>query len=263
MPRAGNPQALSRFTYTLNNPINLADPSGHIPAVWNAPCIDGLFCGRNYGASISRANLNPKAIENTKSASQAEKRQGTTSPIKKASSERENSVGAPFTCTTIVINQCNFLMYPDGDTSPNGTPNKELARALGNLGAVADLIEFALAFSVFASPPSHGAAAAMAVIDGIITTGSCIAAGECYFGSPGGNLPNVLVVNQDVVVTAAEIGAGLIPGVDILTSLASVPYDSLRAEGVLPNYISVGYSPAGPYGIPQSLLGTFYFFLYP
>ncbi len=31
VPGAGNPQAWNRYAYTLNNPVNLIDPSGHAP----------------------------------------------------------------------------------------------------------------------------------------------------------------------------------------------------------------------------------------
>lgn len=39
VPRPSNPQALNRYAYTFNNPLNLADPSGHEPIHHsNYPC---------------------------------------------------------------------------------------------------------------------------------------------------------------------------------------------------------------------------------
>jgi hypothetical protein len=34
VPGAGNPQALNRYAYALNNPLKLVDPSGHDPKDW-------------------------------------------------------------------------------------------------------------------------------------------------------------------------------------------------------------------------------------
>ncbi len=34
MPQPGNPQALNRYSYALNNPVKYNDPSGHIPIDW-------------------------------------------------------------------------------------------------------------------------------------------------------------------------------------------------------------------------------------
>ena len=32
VPSAGNPQALNRYSYMLNNPLKYVDPSGHAPS---------------------------------------------------------------------------------------------------------------------------------------------------------------------------------------------------------------------------------------
>jgi hypothetical protein len=40
VPEPGNPQALNRYAYTLNNPVLFTDPSGH--------CIPGLNCPNDY-----------------------------------------------------------------------------------------------------------------------------------------------------------------------------------------------------------------------
>ncbi|MEM4414290.1 MAG: RHS repeat-associated core domain-containing protein, partial [Candidatus Caldarchaeum sp.] len=36
VPEPGNPQALNRYSYSLNNPVRFVDPSGHDPldATW-------------------------------------------------------------------------------------------------------------------------------------------------------------------------------------------------------------------------------------
>ena len=42
-------QALNRYSYVLNNPLKLVDPTGHLP--W-APCIEGIICSPNTKPSF-------------------------------------------------------------------------------------------------------------------------------------------------------------------------------------------------------------------
>jgi RHS repeat-associated protein len=37
VPQPGNPQALNRYSYTVNNPVKFVDPSGHIPCYGDGP----------------------------------------------------------------------------------------------------------------------------------------------------------------------------------------------------------------------------------
>lgn len=46
MPGYGNPQALNRYSYTLNNPLRYTDPTGHMVA-----CEDGDICEHDYPSS--------------------------------------------------------------------------------------------------------------------------------------------------------------------------------------------------------------------
>ncbi len=51
IPDPANPQALNRYTYTLNNPLKYSDPSGHTP--WDV--IDAIF----FGISTYQFAVNP------------------------------------------------------------------------------------------------------------------------------------------------------------------------------------------------------------
>ncbi len=49
VPGAGNPQALNRYAYTLNNPLKYTDPSGHCP--WCGDFVEGFFYQMGYNAN--------------------------------------------------------------------------------------------------------------------------------------------------------------------------------------------------------------------
>jgi len=50
VPSTSNPQALNRYTYVLNSPINMVDPTGHIYTTY---CIDSELCGTQSTEEIS------------------------------------------------------------------------------------------------------------------------------------------------------------------------------------------------------------------
>ena len=54
VPSPGNPQALNRYSYSNNNPINYVDPSGHRPA---GACEEGESCGNERRTAADTRNL--------------------------------------------------------------------------------------------------------------------------------------------------------------------------------------------------------------
>ena len=98
--------------------------------------------------------------------------------------------------------------------------------------------------------------------DVLLTGGSCYQYGQCYYGQPDPSLPDMLVVNQDVIITGADLispvagglvagaptgGAGYYPGsvlTDTVTTGASF-YDLGRLTGKIPNAVSAGWTIKG------------------
>jgi RHS repeat-associated protein len=53
----GGPQGLNRYSYVFSNPINLVDPSGHVPQ--GGHCADGVACDYGVGGSVVGGGFNP------------------------------------------------------------------------------------------------------------------------------------------------------------------------------------------------------------
>ena len=65
MPEPGNPQALNRYAYAHNSPLNFIDPSGHQlrpPASCGAICYTGTFGPYNLESVAFHPNLQPLTV---------------------------------------------------------------------------------------------------------------------------------------------------------------------------------------------------------
>jgi hypothetical protein len=141
--------------------------------------------------------------------------------------------------------------YP---SNPGANPDDESeGQLLTLLGQNADLIELGSDFLINPLVPVVAGFADLG-----ITGFACIKFHQCYYGQPHPDLPNMLVINQDVIVTTgdafAPVGAALIGalptgglgavqasiGTDIVTSGGSYLYDIGRLTGNIPNIVSVG-----------------------
>jgi hypothetical protein len=112
--------------------------------------------------------------------------------------------------------------------------------ASGALGVLADEIEFLLLLFPF---DLSGGEFVVAGADAALTGASCIANGECYFGKPHPDLPEMLVVNQDVLVNAGDFAVSWTVVLDIITTSVSFIYDTIDIGGGVPNMVSIGVAP--------------------
>lgn len=111
----------------------------------------------------------------------------------------------------------------------------------------------------------------MSLGDLAVTGRSCYLYGESYFGKPDPSLPNMLVVNQDMIITGTDFGAPIAGGLvasapsggagfaagsvptDMVTTGISFFYDIGRITGKIPNFVSAGWT----------LKGDLYILIYP
>jgi len=101
-------------------------------------------------------------------------------------------------------------------------------------------------------------------LDLVAAFGYCTGAGECYYGQPSATLPEMLVLNQDILVASGDIITPIVSGLgfstfttpvggtvaykvtDFITTSLSALYDVGRLHG-LPSYINIGFTAGGTY----------------
>jgi RHS repeat-associated protein len=226
------PQTLNRYSYALNNPLRYTDPSGH--------CVDAhsgevLMDQYPFGTSgICPDTETPPVPENE--------------PV-------VHSVTPGF----------QVIIMPEGYEP---TPiNQDLSRALGYVNALVDVGETTMAVAVLlGAAPARGAQLSVSIADVIVAGAASYFAGETGPVTLHESLPEMLIFGQDVLFTSVEMAAippiqfglmcygmanGLIPGamtgfvvgqgLDIGTSLFSAAYDIGRAEGIVPQWVSLGF----------------------
>lgn len=149
-------------------------------------------------------------------------------------------------------------------TSPQQV--ETISASMQSLGAAIDLAEI-----LFIWHP--GVSRVAGVVDLIPAALSCYFGGECYMGQPHEDLPEMLVLNQDVLITL--IDGLMIPGpsgkismpyngtkyvineYDYLATTVSMVSDFMDIPGLVPNKISLGFNYSEENGV------GIYFLYYP
>lgn len=83
-----------------------------------------------------------------------------------------------------------------------------------------------------------------------VTLAGCIGVGDCYYDQPHPDLPNMVVIGQDVLVTSVDVGLPIIMlgttgpvgqiATDGITTSFSLMYDGFRIWGGTPTHINIG-----------------------
>ena len=243
MPGYANPQHLNRYSYVLNNPIKLTDPSGHICVGESVECLndDGSpgagFTGGSGNGTSNKPNTN----------------KGCGGPGQK-SCLGKSKPGRP------ILHEFGGVivafMPPGSNPSvPRSNWALRLGTSLGIAGFAFDIGEMIGIFN-----PDIGGEDVTALGDIGVTYVASLLSGQSYFfEQPHSDLPAMVSVNQDVLVTTGDaaialggkgIGAlvGGLPGygvglgIDVATTGTSLVYDYNRVFGSTPNYISAGVS---------------------
>ncbi|HEY9824445.1 MAG TPA: hypothetical protein V6D19_03295 [Stenomitos sp.] len=178
-----------------------------------------------------------------------------------AGNESDTNIGDGDEMGPTVIRVSNhtlvLVIMPEGSKSTLQRPNWaiRLGNGFGIAGFLFDIGEMATIFDVL---PGDEDAAALADV-GITYLSSAFGGDSYIFERSDPSLPYMVTVNQDVIFTAGDAGgAGLVKivggattgpigylvgeGTDVLTTGASIVYDSSRVFGNLNNYVSVGIS---------------------
>jgi hypothetical protein len=220
-----------------NNPINFNDPTGHLPAgecgFWGEEC--------GWGEDYPSDYFEPQDDDDNEIMDDSDDAQLFDFPL--AIDLRHNY--------SIIIMPIEYPPSPNNLTAEQ----LELAQFQTEWGITLDMAELiAILVQLDSVVFDYGLSGA----DVIVTFFSCVNMGECYYGQPHPDLPEMLVVNQDVLLTTSDLviplaagliaavptgGVGFIPGsqiVDAYTTTASMIYDTTRWTGDTPNYISFG-----------------------
>jgi hypothetical protein len=234
VPGAGNPQALNRYAFVLNNPLKYIDPTGH------------GYCDSPYALPEDCA--------------EADKKVGTPPQPPKPPSPFDlirDAVSDPNRIETVMVEVAGipvYVMPPDvNQLVPRSQGLQKIGTAFGIAGFLFDVGEM---IGIFV--PEIGGEDAAAVGDLLVTSISCVASGQCYVGeSPHPDLPPMIGVSQDILITAGDLGlasvakaggaaiggppgyvAGL--GADVITTAISGLHDFSRVFGGVPNRLTVG-----------------------
>ncbi len=216
----------------LNNPLRYIDPSGHDPVCGNS----------NSDPECESPSDDPVVINNP-------------GPLDPGLPQGEPEDEDPEIIYQTTNNGLTVILMPEG-YPPNPGAN-EYDDNWGRIWAIVGLaIEGGELGSYFLGNPAIPIV--LGIMDAGATAVSCNYFHECYIGSPHPDLPEMLVMNQDFLLTSTEAvlpiaagfvggaatgGAGAIPaaaGTDIVTSLVSFGYDIGRLTGQIPNGVSVG-----------------------
>ena len=149
-------------------------------------------------------------------------------------------------------------MPPDASVAVMPSRSMDTRLAIGGAGVLADEAEFLMIFI-----PLNGGPLGEFIVAGadvVTTIASCEANGECYFGQPHPDLPPMLVINQDVLVNAADFAVSWTVVLDMITTSFSIGYDSMNlGADAVPNMLSIGLTLDTTYD-PRPIRAYFLFY---
>jgi RHS repeat-associated protein len=250
IPDQTNPQAWNRYSYVMNSPIRYNDPTGHDVGCpgqdasnCGTPTIPSPGNGGGGGGGTGDNDNHPTQLEEDIANANGEN----------TSAAREDYPPYIYRLSDDLI----VIIMPPGSTSY--APRSNFAQRLGiNLGIAGFLFDVGELVGIFI--PQIGGEDAAAFSDVAVTYASSAFSGQSYvFEQPHPDVPRMLSVNQDVLVTAGDAigalaakgvfgiltgGGGIVAGkgVDVVTTGASAVYDYNRVFGSTPNYITAGIS---------------------
>lgn len=210
VPDPTNPQSYNRYSYVNNRPLNFADPTGHRECEFDDYC------------APSPPSLSSPPIES-----------------------HYEIEGPGINLHLVVLPNGVLATANKGNVeeffAEYGLDQEQVSLGLSTTSAALDVVELLF----LAAPP--GAAQFVGFVDLAVTGLACAASGECYWGQPHPDLPEMIAINQDIVISAIDavvpinVPEGSQMAVDFITTFANLAYDAFDVTGeIVPNYISVG-----------------------
>ena len=266
VPDPIDPQSLNRYSYGRNNPVNRVDPTGHI----DCDILGTEECHpenpEQYIDSSSFPSLSP--LPAAVDIINEWHRLGIIDDL-----SRTDLLRAPIMSNGTLFGWAYIMPVGSQQSfvSENST-QYQIGRDLAQLGIGLDGLEL-----ILASSPDPGAGLTLGFVDAGVTYVSGLLTGDNYIFYQHPDLPQMVAVNQDLLVNLGEaiiggtapylfsaLGAvstaeagpvGMIIGggtgfmlgkmTDTVTSTASALYDAGRYNGSIHNHIMIGDSQEG------------------
>jgi RHS repeat-associated protein len=249
----GGMQGMDRYAYVNNNPTRYIDPSGH------------ALCSSLFD-NCKNAPWRPEIVKSSPQKPVASRCDGQSLSCRLGGHQDIDPSPKPRVPQVITVGELSVVIMPAGSNSAVDTSEawESWAYTLGQGSVAADLVEILLLFNGIPLDEDL-----LALNDTLLESLACYLNGECYVGRPHYTLPEMLIVNQDVILTGGEflfgLGAKYIPAsagsgvggpagayagyakgaaLDVGSSAANLIYDVFRNEGVISNQVTIGLRPS-------------------